>query len=336
MMHLFEKRRKICLGHDYTVLNVTEQFKLWGIAEVERHTGLGKDTLRVWERRYGFPSPGRDDQSQRFYTQPEVERLRVIATLLRAGHRPGRVVTLEHTALLALLDADSSDPVATAEPPSAHQPLIDAAFEAICRHDGLALRRHLQQALSRFGVGTAVVDVVAPLTTRVGRAWIEGQIRVAGEHLYTEMVHGVLRQSLLALPEPDIRTARRVLLTTLPGEPHGLGLLMAEAMCTLEGASCVNLGVQTPVDEIVAAAQWHRADVVGLSATGTLPTRWLREGLTQLRNRLPAHTAVWLGGAASAGPRGVRGVQRVTDLRAIGPALAALLSPPDSALPPSP
>ena len=109
MMRLFEKRRKICLGHDYTVLNVTEQFKLWGIAEVERHTGLGKDTLRVWERRYGFPSPGRDDQGQRFYTQPEVERLRVIATLLRAGHRPGRVVTLEHSALLALLDADPAE-----------------------------------------------------------------------------------------------------------------------------------------------------------------------------------------------------------------------------------
>ena len=30
------------------------------IAAVERDTGLSKDTLRVWERRYGFPSPERD------------------------------------------------------------------------------------------------------------------------------------------------------------------------------------------------------------------------------------------------------------------------------------
>jgi hypothetical protein len=30
------------------------------IAAVERDTGLAKDTLRVWERRYGFPQPGRD------------------------------------------------------------------------------------------------------------------------------------------------------------------------------------------------------------------------------------------------------------------------------------
>ena len=30
------------------------------IAAVERDTGLSKDTLRVWERRYGFPRPERD------------------------------------------------------------------------------------------------------------------------------------------------------------------------------------------------------------------------------------------------------------------------------------
>ena len=30
------------------------------IAAVERDTGLSKDTLRVWGRRYGFPTPTRD------------------------------------------------------------------------------------------------------------------------------------------------------------------------------------------------------------------------------------------------------------------------------------
>jgi methanogenic corrinoid protein MtbC1 len=315
---------------------VTEQYKLWSIAEVERHTGLGKDTLRVWERRYGFPLPGRDDQGQRVYTQTDVDRLRMVSSLLRAGHRPGRVVAMNQGALMALLESECADLKLTSESTGTQQPLIDAAFEAVCRYDGLALRRHLQQALSRLGLANSVVEVVAPLNDLVGSAWIAGQLRVGGEHLYTEMVHGVLRQAMLSLPEPDPVSARRVLLTTLPGEPHGLGLLMAEVMCTLEGAVCVNLGVQTPVDEIVAAAQWHRSDVVGLSATGTLPSRWLRDGVIQLRHRLPVNTALWLGGAASAGPRGVRGVQRMTDLRAIGPALAALLSPPDPALPPSP
>ena len=31
------------------------------ISAVERDTGLSKDVLRVWERRYGFPVPERDE-----------------------------------------------------------------------------------------------------------------------------------------------------------------------------------------------------------------------------------------------------------------------------------
>ena len=64
------------------------------IAGVERDTGLAKDTLRVWERRYGFPQPGRDAFGERAYTLSEVEKLRVIKRLLDQGHRPGRIVAL--------------------------------------------------------------------------------------------------------------------------------------------------------------------------------------------------------------------------------------------------
>ena len=39
----------------------------YSIAAVERDTGLSKDTLRVWERRYGFPQPGRDGAGDRVY-----------------------------------------------------------------------------------------------------------------------------------------------------------------------------------------------------------------------------------------------------------------------------
>jgi MerR family transcriptional regulator, light-induced transcriptional regulator len=319
----------------------------WSIAEVERDTGLGKDTLRVWERRYGFPVPERDANGQRVYTQAAVDRLRQIAVLLRVGHRPGRVVPLDDAQREALLGqpAPGGAPPADQAPgasaredaPGPHRSYasdaIAATMAALKRRDGLALRRHLQQACTRLGLGDFVVEVLAPLTTAVGQGWMAGELRVADEHLFTEVSHGVLRQRLLALTDPDTGdhpadgAAPRVLLTTLPGEPHGLGLLMAEAMCTLAGATCVNLGPQTPLDEIVAATEWHQAQVVGLSATGALPVRALRQGLQQLRERLPASAVLWVGGAAAGGLRGLAGVVRMGDLRAIAPALAAVDAP---------
>ena len=35
------------------------------ISAVERETGLSKDVLRMWERRYGFPKPDRDENGER-------------------------------------------------------------------------------------------------------------------------------------------------------------------------------------------------------------------------------------------------------------------------------
>ena len=75
------------------------------IAAVERETGLSKDTLRVWERRYGFPQPGRDGAGERIYPAEQVERLRVIARLLNAGERPGQIVALPLAELRQRLQA---------------------------------------------------------------------------------------------------------------------------------------------------------------------------------------------------------------------------------------
>ena len=67
---------------------------LLSITAVERETGLGKDTLRAWERRYGFPLPQRDATGIRGYPRVLVDRLALIRRALLAGQRPGRLLRL--------------------------------------------------------------------------------------------------------------------------------------------------------------------------------------------------------------------------------------------------
>jgi hypothetical protein len=113
-----------------------------------------------------------------------------------------------------------------------------------------------------------------------------------------------------------------VLLTTLPAEPHALGLLMAEAALSLEGADCVSLGTQTPVSDIAAAAIANRSDVVALSFAGNFPPKTLSEGLTALRRSLPSQVALWGGGAGMGRLRRVpEGVLRLSTLDDVGHAL---------------
>ena len=64
----------------------TSSLIMFTIAAVERDTRLGKDTLRVWERRYGFPRPLRDDKGERLYPPDQVERLRHIRRQIGRAH----------------------------------------------------------------------------------------------------------------------------------------------------------------------------------------------------------------------------------------------------------
>jgi len=269
------------------------------IGAVERDTGLSKDTLRVWERRYGFPAPDRDGLDERAYTVDQVEKLRLIKRLLDAGHRPGRIVPLPYAELLGL-NVGSNLAAAHAQAPDSAPGLADLQgyIALIRRHDARGLRASLTRALSRTGVASFVTQVVGPLNGAVGDAWIRGQMEIFEEHLYTEAVQVVLRQAIAGIPEAAPESAPRVLLTTFPGEPHGLGLLMAEAMFALEGCACMSLGVQTPLWDTVLAAQAHRSEILALSFTGCMNPNQVFDGLVELRRKLPAHVRIWAGGSA--------------------------------------
>ena len=268
------------------------------ISAVERDTGLSKDTLRVWERRYGFPAPARDAMGERSYPIDQVERLRTIKRLLDAGHRPGRIVAMAPVDLERLSNATGTPASMPDRAGAPHDsPDLAACMAAIRQHDAEVLRQLMARALSHLGLGRFVLGVVAPLNVQVGEAWMHGRIAVFEEHLYTESVQVVLRNALHQLPVAA--TGRpRVLLATVPGEPHGLGLLMAESMLALEGCRCTSLGVQTPLWDIVRAAAALRSELVALSYTGCTNPNQIIDGLTELRRKLPLDVALWAGGSA--------------------------------------
>ena len=75
---------------------------LFAIGAVERDTGISRDTLRIWERRYGFLTLARNAEGERVYSAEQIRRLQVIRRLLDQGLRPGKVVALSEAALDAL------------------------------------------------------------------------------------------------------------------------------------------------------------------------------------------------------------------------------------------
>jgi DNA-binding transcriptional MerR regulator/methylmalonyl-CoA mutase cobalamin-binding subunit len=281
----------------------------YNIAAVERDTGLSKDTLRVWERRYGFPKPLRDQHDERLYSLPELEKLRLLRLLIDYGHRPGKIINRSMSELTQLISSRSPEQT----PP----PEIDVILGLLLSHDVDDFRNALMQALMKQGLLRFVTDTVTALNHWIGNAWLAGRVAIFDEHLYSEHIQNILRNAIIAQPSRGMTP--RVLLTSLPGEKHRIGLLMVEAVLTAEGAACVALGTETPVIDIKNATPAYQVDVVALSFSSVVTQSAALAGLTELRTLLPENVEVWGGGGALArarkAPEGVLLLRSFDDMR---------------------
>jgi methanogenic corrinoid protein MtbC1 len=243
----------------------------------------------MWERRYGFPKPGRDDNGERQYVPADVGKLRAMKRLMDVGLRPGKIIGLSLAELNAMADARTP----------ARQDVLAPAFERdvltmLQTHDIAALHHALANLVMRQGLQRFVLDTIAPLNRAVGDAWMRGELQVFEEHQYTEQLQVSLRAAINSFPRQS--GMPRMLLTTFPAEQHGLGLLMVEAMMVPEGVQCISLGPQTPLEDIRRAAIAHKVHIVALSFSAGFPVRQATDGLATLRRELPPHVTVWAGG----------------------------------------
>jgi MerR family transcriptional regulator, light-induced transcriptional regulator len=284
------------------------------ISAVELVTGLAKDTLRIWERRYGFPVPLRNGADDRIYPQEQINKLLTIKRLMSAGWRPGQIVQRSMDELLALenegaLSATDLTPISepsiegTVELKTNDAVLKAYALLVDCEINRFTALLHQQLILS--GVERFVLEFVAPLTAVVGLGWQKHEIKIYQEHWYTDCVRGLLQhvQTQMAAShlqnfgnELGAANAPRILLTTLPGEEHSLGLLMAQSLFQLQASTCISIGLSTPIQDIVGAAQAYKADVVALSCSAYGKPRQCLENLRLLRQSLPPSTGLWVGG----------------------------------------
>jgi methanogenic corrinoid protein MtbC1 len=156
------------------------------------------------------------------------------------------------------------------------------------------LTKRLGWLLAQQGIRSFVTELLPRLNERVGTAWLQGDISVPDEHIYSEQVAGLMHGIVAGIPHDPI--GPRVLLTTLPGEQHRLGLLMVEATLRLELAECIPLGTQTPMSDIVDKSVVMGVDVVALSFSGASRAQPALKSLLELRAALPDHIAIWAGG----------------------------------------
>ncbi|MGU3646973.1 methionine synthase [Microbacterium sp. C23T] len=111
-------------------------------------------------------------------------------------------------------------------------------------------------------------------------------------------------KNAVALLEPhmeksDASGKGRIILATVRGDVHDIGKNLVDIILTNNGYDVINLGIKQPIADIIAAAEEHDADVIGMSGLLVKSTVVMKENLEELTSRgLGKKWPVILGGAA--------------------------------------
>jgi MerR family transcriptional regulator, light-induced transcriptional regulator len=228
----------------------------YSIRVAARLTGIPADTLRMWERRYGFPNPRRRATGVRSYTHADVERLLLIARAMRSGFRPGEVVGKSPQELEQLLVSATSGARVSA---MAQSPNVQASLDALLRFDAGGFNAELRRSLAILGAKRFLLEVCEPLIGRVRDFWAQGKVGVRHERLLASTLSSQIRL-LLSTYEGTAR-APTFLLTTLSGDGSELGPELSALYLAVHSALPRVLR-EMPPDQIVEAARDLSADVV--------------------------------------------------------------------------
>ena len=208
------------------------------IQQLSQEVAIGTDTLRIWERRYGFPVPQRDSRGHRRYPDQQVEELRVVKMLQSLGYRPNRIFALDAAGRKALLENELAQ----------NAPENTALLQLAKQLSPQAIDRDLRGRLEKLGPANFVFQVAVPLLKTLDRGWTDGTISIAREHLVSDRLELLLREQL-AGPEPTATTPQ-LLFLTLNGEWHKIGLLLAAVLFRSAGLGCLLINEELPPSEV--------------------------------------------------------------------------------------
>lgn len=267
-----------------------------------RRSGLTKDLLRAWERRYGVVSPGRTETGRRLYSDEDVERLTLLSRATAAGRPISLVAHTPTKELEALVEEDAAlgSAPASLRPltvPGSGDPHVKACLDAIQRTDQMALRRVLRRAVIALSPIAFVESVIAPLMQRVGELWWEKHLNPGQERLASNAAREVLGDVIAAFQDTAER-APRLLAATPSRQRHELGAMLATAAASAVGWRATYLGADIPVEDIAKATQRTAADALALSIVFPEDDPGLPDDMRRLRALLP-DIPIIVGGRAS-------------------------------------
>ncbi len=200
--------------------------------------------------------------------------------------------------LLALFDGVKVN--TGAQDDHADWPVDQRLSQRIIDGNRTGLDADLTEALdSGLGALAIVNDILLEGMKVVGERFASGEMQLPFVLQSAETM-----KAAVAFLEPFMEKADQggkgtVVLATVKGDVHDIGKEnLVDIILTNNGYEVINLGIKIGINEMIAAAESHQADAIGMSGLLVKSTLIMRENLVELNQRDLADFPILLGGAA--------------------------------------
>ena len=212
------------------------------IHRVAKLTGLSKDVIRVWERRFELLKPTRGANRYRNYSDEDVALLKFLKEQLDAGGSIGELAKLGREELLGRARAAAP-----------HVSFVDNTFSRLLREllstlnplNRVIFEKRLNGAVAVVPFEEALHGILLPLQEQVGQLWHDAQIDVAIEHYVTKHIQQKIFSAMNQLPVAEF--GAKVVVACPPGEEHDIAALTVAYRCRVRGCRVYYLGANVPV-----------------------------------------------------------------------------------------
>lgn len=286
-----------------------------------RLSGLTPYVIRSWEKRYGVVKPDRTDTNRRLYTEEHVEHLRLLRKLTERGHAIGSIADLPVDELRKMVEDEERlrrEQAAGSGKGDGASDFREKLLDHARALDPRAMEETLLLASAQFTRRDLLEQVLAPFIEDVGRAWLEGRLRIAHEHVATSVVRNYLLNTLTTSQAAS--TAPTAVVATPQGQVHEIGALMSANVAAMSGWDIIYLGADLPAEEIASSARDLGAAMVLLSIVFPPNDPRIQSELISLARMLPDDIHIIVGGRSAAGYRDTLqriGAEHIEDIDAL-------------------
>lgn len=262
------------------------------IRTVAEMTGIPRNTLIAWERRYGFIRPERHSNGYRSYSEEDVEKLRRVQNAMHAG--------LKISEAVALLERESGRHK-TDESRRSYS-YSEEGYDQIAAEltDALVNYRRsdaddILVRLTPVAFGERLHRVFFPVLRRIGDLWAEGAVTIAQEHYASAVLRTHMAGVLVGIGVRG-NMADHVACTTFVSDMHELAALALAIQLSLEGRRVSYLGPNLPAEEAVGFCRSQNVKMLCVSVIRRPEESTMKKYLKSMGELAADGTRVVLGG----------------------------------------